>query len=185
MFRTRTPLRGSAFFFLMLTMHEKPSPVVDIARVRAVIEPVARAHGADVVSVELKNESGWVLRVYVEKIGTEGADLDLCASISRDVSPALDVADLIPQRYNLEVSSPGLERPLHGEKDFVRFAGRKAKIKLTHASSSTQKVFVGEIGAITGGKLVVKEGSREHLVPIADIDKARLVFEMTKGSKRK
>ena len=164
--------------------HPKTSPI-DMTRVRAVIEPIARAHGADLVSVELKNESGWVLRVFIEKSGTESADLELCANVSRDLSPALDVADLIAQRYNLEVSSPGLERPLFGEADFVRFAGRKAKIKLRHDSASTQKVFVGELGAISGGLLAVQEGSRTHQVPLADIEKARLVFEMTKGSKRK
>jgi len=165
--------------------HSKTSPI-DMTRVRAVIEPIARAHGADVVSVELKNESGWVLRVFVEKSGTEGADLELCANVSRDLSPALDVADLISQHYNLEVSSPGLERPLFGEADFVRFAGRKAKIKLRHDSASTQKVFIGALGAISPERtLAVVEGSRTHQVPLADIEKARLVFEMTKGSKRK
>jgi ribosome maturation factor RimP len=172
----------------MMTDQTRPKPTspLDMTRVRAVIEPIARAHGADVVSVELKNESGWVLRVFIEKSGTEGADLELCANVSRDLSPALDVADLIAQHYNLEVSSPGLERPLSGEADFVRFAGRKAKIKLRHDSASTQKVFVGELGAISPeGTLAVQEGSRTHQVPLADIEKARLVFEMTKGSKRK
>ncbi len=168
----------------MLDQAQKTS-IVDSARLRAVVEPIARAHGAEVVSIELKNESGWVLRVYVEKTGTEGADLELCAGISRDLSPALDVADLIPQHYNLEVSSPGLERPLHGEADFERFVGRKAKIKLRHDSASTQKVFIGELGPITGGTLAVVEGKRTHEVPLADIEKARLVFEMNKGPKRK
>jgi N utilization substance protein A len=110
--------------------HSHTPFALDVARLRAVIEPICRAHGADLVSAELKNESGWVLRVFVEKIGTESADLDLCAAVSRDLSPALDVADLISHHYNLEVSSPGLERPLHGEADFRRFAGRKAKVKL-------------------------------------------------------
>ncbi len=169
----------------MQTTHEKHTSIVDTARIRAVIEPIARAHGADVVWVELKNESGWVLRVFVEKTGTESADLALCADISRDLSPALDVADLIPQHYSLEVSSPGLERPLLTQADFARFAGRKAKIKLAHTSSSTQKVFVGTLGAIANGMLTVTEGPRDHQVPLADIEKARLVFEITKGSKRK
>ena len=116
----------------MMTIDQTPktSPI-DMTRVRAVIEPIARAHGADLVWVELKNESGWVLRVFIEKSGTEGADLELCANVSRDLSPALDVADLISQRYNLEVSSPGFERTLQtGRADFDRFADRKAKIKL-------------------------------------------------------
>ncbi len=95
------------------------------------------------------------------------------------------MADLIPHHYNLEVSSPGLERPLFGEQDFKRFVGRKAKIKLRHDSASTQKVFIGEIGPVTGGTLAVVEGKRTHEVPLADIEKARLVFEMNKGPKRK
>jgi ribosome maturation factor RimP len=163
-----------------------PKQVIDIARLRAVADPIAKAHGADVVSVELKNESGWVLRVFVEKTGTESADLELCAAVSKDLSPALDVADIIPHHYNLEVSSPGLERPLYGEGDFRRFAGRKAKIKLRHDSASTQKVFVGELGPIVGGaELTVIEGTRTHMLRLADIDKARLVFEIEKGTKRK
>lgn len=169
---------------MLETSHQSPQ-ANDMARIRAVIEPIARAHGADVVALELKNESGWILRVYVEKTGTEGADLDLCAAISRDLSPALDVADVISHRYSLEVSSPGLERPLHGENDFRRFAGRKAKIKLRHDSSTKQKVFVGELGPVQAGTLTVIEGKREHAVPLAEIEKARLVFEMTKGTKRK
>ena len=157
----------------------------DVPRLRAVIEPIVRAHGADLVWFELKNDSGWVLRVYVEKTGTEGADLDLCAGISRDLSPALDVADLTSHRYNLEVSSPGLERPLFSEADYRRFAGRKAKIKLRHDAPSQQKVFVGELGPVENGTLTVTEGKRAHQVPLADIEKARLVFEMSKGTKRK
>jgi ribosome maturation factor RimP len=165
--------------------HSNTSPI-DMTRLRAVIEPIARAHGADLVSVEVKNESGWVLRVFIEKSGTESADLELCSNVSRDLSPALDVADLIPQHYTLEVSSPGLERPLFGEADFVRFAGRTAKIKLRHDSASTQKVFIGALGGISPERtLAIKEGARTHQVPLADVEKARLVFEMTKGSKRK
>lgn len=156
---------------------------VDLQKTRPVIDPIVRAHGADVVSVELKNEGGWILRVYVEKSGTESADLDLCAAISRDLSPALDVADLIAHRYSLEVSSPGVERPLHGEADFRRFVGRTAKVKLRHESASKQKVFVGAIGWTDG--LTITEGKTTHAVPLDDVEKARLVFEMTKGTKRK
>jgi ribosome maturation factor RimP len=184
-FRNADPIRGFAFFFAHMMESTSITQTTDIARFRAVIEPIAYAHGASLVSVELKNESGWVLRVYVEKAGTESADLELCAAISKDLSPALDVADLIPQRYNLEVSSPGLERPLFGEGDFRRFQGRKAKIKLRHASASTQKVFVGEIGPMQGANMTVVEGKHTHELPLADIEKARLVFELERGPKRK
>lgn len=160
--------------------------LVDLARLSAVIEPVANAHGAEVAFVEFKNEGGWILRIYVEKAGSAeknadtkaaSVDLDLCSAVARDLSPALDVADLIPHRYNLEVSSPGLERPLLSERDFVRFAGKKAKLKLTRAVAG-QKVLVGVLGGVDKGKnITVRDGSRDFAVPLADVEKARLVFE--------
>ena len=113
---------------------------IDRDALHRVVDPVARAHGAEVVDMELKPDRGrWILRVYVEKAGAAASklstrdaavDLELCANVSRDLSPALDVADLIPQAYNLEVSSPGVERPLRNESDFLRFTGEKAKLKL-------------------------------------------------------
>ena len=160
--------------------------IVDLARLAAVIEPVAHAHGAEVAFVEFKNEGGWILRVYVEKAGSAeknadtkdaSVDLDLCSAVARDLSPALDVADLIPHRYNLEVSSPGLERPLLAERDFVRFAGKKAKLKVTHAVAG-QKVLVGILDGVDKQKnIIVRDGSRSFEVPLADVEKARLVFE--------
>ncbi len=160
--------------------------LVDLARLSEVVEPVARAHGAEVAFVEFKTEGGWVLRVYVEKLGSAeknadtkdaSVDLDLCSSVARDLSPALDVADLIPHRYNLEVSSPGLERPLLAERDFVRFAGKKAKVKLTRAVAG-QKVLVGILGGVDEKKnITVRDGSRSFEAPLADVEKAHLVFE--------
>jgi len=160
--------------------------LVDLARLAEVIEPVARAHGAEVAFVEFKSEGGWILRVYVEKLGSADSnadtkaasvDLDLCSAVARDLSPALDVADLIPHRYSLEVSSPGLERPLLGERDFARFAGKKAKVKLTRAVAG-QKVLVGILGGVDEKKNIsVRDGSRSFEAPLADVEKAHLVFE--------
>jgi len=151
-----------------------------------VIEPIARAHGAEVVGVEVRPEhGGWVLRVYVEKEGAAArnlstrdaaVDLELCANVSRDLSPALDVADLIPHAYNLEVSSPGVERPLRGERDFLRFAGQKAKLKLRDPIAG-QRVVVGILGGVHEAKLHVVDGARTFEVPLSAIESARLVFE--------
>jgi ribosome maturation factor RimP len=158
---------------------------VDRAKLHAVVEPVVFAHGAEIVDLELKNEGGWVLRVFVEKAGSAdknatvvdaAVSLELCADVSRDLSPALDVADLIPVRYNLEVSSPGLERPLRGEKDFRRFEGQKAKLRLTNPVAG-QKVLVGKLGPVTSGTVAVIDGSRTFEAPLADVEKAHLVFE--------
>lgn len=177
----------------------KSTPVIDRARLHAVIDPIVRAHGAELCDFELKNENGWVLRIYVERLGaaeqklsTKAAaiDLDLCAAIARDLSPALDVADPIPYRYHLEVGSPGVERPLRKAEDFVRFAGEKAKLKL-RAGVAGQKVLTGRLGAVERGVLTLEDGTRSYPVPLEDVVSARLVFEFgpapkpTHASKKK
>lgn len=165
----------------------RPTPGFDRERLRSVIEPVVHAHGAELCDFELKNENGWVLRIYVEKLGAQeqrlstkaaAVDLDLCANISRDLSPALDVADPITGRYHLEVGSPGVERPLRKVDDFVRFSGEKAKLKLK-AGIAGQKVIVGKLVSVdTKTNIVqVEEGVRTYPVPIDDVVAARLVFE--------
>jgi ribosome maturation factor RimP len=164
---------------------------VDRDRLTAVIDPVVRAHGAELVDVELKNESGWILRVFVEKLGASAEkmstkdaaiNLELCSNIARDLSPALDVADPIPHRYNLEVSSPGVERPLRNAGDFVRFSGEKAKLKLKNAVAG-QKVLVGTLGPVKDAVLDVVDGGRTWSVPLEDVLSARLVFEFGPASK--
>ena len=167
-------------------------PGVDRAKLDAVIDPVVQAHGAEVVDMELKTDrSGWILRIYVEKLGasaenlsTEQAavDLDLCSGIAHDLSPALDVVDIIPHTYNLEISSPGVERPLRGERDFIRFAGKKAKLRLSSPVRG-QKVVVGVLGPVRGGKLAVKDGGAEYDIPLGDIEFGRLVFEFGPSSR--
>jgi len=186
---------------MLMTSHTAPTSSsvhgVDRDALLRVVEPVVRAHGAELVDVELKPEQhGWVLRVFVEKAGSAeqnlstrdaAVDLELCADVSRDLSTALDVADLVTHAYHLEVSSPGVERALHGERDFTRFAGQKAKIK-TREPVAGQRVFVGTLAGVAGGKVRVTEGSRTHEVPLSSIDKARLVFEFAaqpKGGARK
>jgi ribosome maturation factor RimP len=170
----------------------KSSPsFVDRERLTAVIEPVVHAHGAELFDFELKNENGWVLRVYVEKLGATAErlstkqaaiDLSLCSSIARDLSPALDVADPIPHRYHLEVSSPGLERPLRKAVDYERFKGEKAKLKLRNAVAG-QKVLVGALGALEGNLLKLEQDGKTYEVSLDDILAARLVFEFGPASK--
>jgi ribosome maturation factor RimP len=158
-----------------------------------VVEPIAHAHGAEIADLELKpDRGGWVLRVFVEKSGASAnnlstkeaaVDLELCANISRDLSPALDVVDLIPHAYSLEVGSPGVERPLRAERDFVRFAGQKAKLKLREPVDG-QRVLVGSIDGVDGGRVRIKEGSRVHEAPLGSIESARLVFEFGNDGSR-
>jgi ribosome maturation factor RimP len=158
------------------------------------VEPVVHARGAEVVDLEFKPErGGWTLRIFVEKAGAAvqalstrdaAVSLELCADVSRDLSTALDVADLIPHAYRLEISSPGVERPLRGERDFVRFKGLKARVR-RHAPDATPgteaggegRVVVGVLGDVVDGKLRVVDGGRTHEVPLSAIESARLVFE--------
>lgn len=176
----------------MMELAPKSSPGIDRERLSAVIDPVVRAHGAELYDIELKNENGWVLRIYVEKAGATAdrlstkqaaIDLSLCSAIARDLSPALDVADPIPHRYHLEVSTPGLERPLRKPSDFDRFKGEKAKLKLRNAVGG-QKVLVGELGPLKDGKLLeVQQDGKMYEVSLDDILAARLVFEFGPASK--
>jgi ribosome maturation factor RimP len=162
---------------------------IDRAALLRVLEPVVLAHGAEVVDIEFRPErGGWVLRVFVEKAGAShqalstrdaAVSLELCANVSRDLSPALDVVDLIPHAYQLEVSSPGVERPLRTERDFVRFAGLKARLKrrLEADGPAGDRVLVGLLGGVVDGRVRVVDGSRTHEIPLADVENARLVFE--------
>lgn len=144
-----------------------------------------KAHGAELVDLEFKSEArGWVLRLFIEKAGSAeknastkdaAVDLGMCSNVARDLSPALDVADVIPHRYHLEVSSPGVERELKSIRDYVRFTGQKAKLRLKTAIKG-QKVLTGTIGT-DGDTILVDESGRKTEVPFVQIEQARLVFE--------
>jgi ribosome maturation factor RimP len=168
---------------------------IDRAALLRAVEPVVRAHGAELVDLEFKTEhGGWTLRVLVEKEGASAqalstkdaaVSLELCANVSRDLSPALDVADLIPHAYRLEISSPGVERPLRGERDFIRFKGLKAKLRrrlpegqrATDDAPGESRIIVGVLDGVADGHLHVIDGARTHQLPLAAIESARLVFE--------
>jgi ribosome maturation factor RimP len=158
----------------------------DRSALERIVALAARAHGAEVVDIELRPErEGWVLRVFVEKAGAAAqrlstrdaaVDLELCASVSRELSPALDALDLIPHTYHLEVSSPGVERPLRSEHDFARFTGQKAKLKLREALEG-HRVVVGSLDGVVNDKVRVVIGAQTCEVPLSSIESGRLVFE--------
>ena len=99
-----------------------------VERVRAMIHPIVLNEGMEVVDIEYRRESGgWVLRLILDKEG--GVTLDDCTRVSQEVGRSLDVEDIIPTPYTLEVSSPGLTRPLKTEKDFMKYLHRLVKVK--------------------------------------------------------
>jgi ribosome maturation factor RimP len=149
---------------------------VDIQQLQQLCEPVVTGQGYELVDLEWKHELGqWILRVFIDKQG--GVSLDDCASVSRELSAVLDVADAIAPKYSLEVSSPGLDRPLKKEADFRRFVGKKAKIRTRRPVGDTRRNFSGTLVAVEGGKVRIDVGDQVCEVPVDDVEKANLVYE--------
>jgi ribosome maturation factor RimP len=149
---------------------------LDVNKLSALIEPVVTGQGYELVEVEWKNEAGWILRVFIDKPGAS-VGLDDCTQVSRELSAVLDVEDAIAVAYSLEVSSPGLNRPLKKESDFKRFVGKKAKIRTRHPVGETRRNFSGTLVAVEGGKVKIDVGDQVCEVPVDDVEKANLVYE--------
>jgi len=140
-------------------------------------EPYVRDAGFDLIEVQFGREpTGWVLRLFIDV--PEGASGAIghqdCERVSRDVSAALDVADLVPHAYQLEVSSPGLDRPLRRERDFARFVGESARIRLIDGVEGRRN-FLGTLRAAKDGRVEIACDGRSYDLPIDDIQKANLV----------
>ncbi len=158
-----------------------------VEHVRGIVEPIAAVHGCELVSVELRREPvGWVLRLYVERLGHDprlsigGVTLEDCTAISRDVSAALDVHEVIDHAYHLEVSSPGLERPLVKPADFARFAGFRARVHLADAPEEhpARRGYKGVIVAADEREVrFADDDLGEVVIPQASVQKASLVYE--------
>ena len=154
-----------------------------VEQVRTVAARVAASYGLDIFDVQFRREAaGMVLRVRIDRAGPaataeDSVSVEDCAAISRDLSAVLDVEDIVPTAYTLEVSSPGLDRPLRGADDFRRFAGRRAKLVMREAVDG-QTFFKGRLGGVEDGRVVIEtEDRRRHLVPIGIITRANLEVE--------
>jgi ribosome maturation factor RimP len=137
-------------------------------------EPVVESMGYELVGVEFLGAGAYgTLRVYIDR--DSGVSLDDCAAISHQISGILDVEEPIKQAYDLEVSSPGIERPLFKLADFERYAGKTVRIKLA-VGLLGRKNFKGELQGVAESKLVTIEVDGEVFdLPYADIAKANLV----------
>jgi ribosome maturation factor RimP len=162
-------------------------------RVRALAGRVAASYGLDIFDVQWRRESiGWVLRVVLDRaapvdggpepLDAPGVTIADCQRVSEDLSALLDVeeetiADLVgDQPYTLEVSSPGLDRPLRHEADYRRFVGRRAKIVVS-APIGGQTHFAGRLAGVADGCVVLEEGRRTHRIPFGAIVRGRLDVE--------
>lgn len=149
---------------------------VDRNRIRQLVLEAVESLGYELVELELKGAgNGSILRLYIDK--PEGISHSDCGLISEQVGTVLDVEDVIPYKYTLEVSSPGLDRKLSKESDYTRFEGKLAKIQ-TRIPLQHQKVFKGRLKGLRDGRVVL-ELPTGNLVefPLDVIQEARLEFE--------
>ncbi len=155
-----------------------------LEQVRTLAARVAASHGLEIFDVELRREGRTqVLRVFLDKPGpsataADSVSVDDCARVSEELSALLDVEEIVPvDGYTLEVSSPGLDRPLRGADDYRRFAGRRAKVVLS-APIDRQTAFAGYLRGIEGDEVLFEsEGGRLVRMPRGQIARARLDVE--------
>ena len=146
-----------------------------IEQIKAVALPVLDELGLELVEVQYRREqSGWVLRLFIDK--QDGVNLEDCGAVSREISQLLDIEDFIDSAYSLEVSSPGLNRPLKSMAEFERFVGRLAKIKTTEPIAG-EHVFIGKINKAEGESIVLMVGTKEVTILFSQVAKARLEVE--------
>jgi ribosome maturation factor RimP len=154
-----------------------------LEHIRLIAERVAASRGLTVWDIQSRREAvGHVVRVFIDRPGPaatpeESVSIEDCEQVNRELSTILDVEDPLPFTYTLEVSSPGLDRPLRGEDDYRRFAGRRAKVVVSEAVDN-QKAFDGRLRGLDGDALVLEApNGRLHRLPMRLITRARLEVE--------
>lgn len=141
-------------------------------KLREIAEPVLASLGYELVDVEYATGGGAaVARFFIDKEG--GVDVEDCARASRELDPVLDVEDVISSSYSLEVSSPGVNRPIRRKEDFEKFAGERVKIR-TYAKLEDRKIFVGELLGVEDDEVLVDIDGAPRRVPLDAIAKANL-----------
>jgi ribosome maturation factor RimP len=144
------------------------------ARVAHIVEPVVEGLGYRLVRVKVSALNGMTVQIMAEK--PDGTmNVEDCETVSRDVSPTLDVEDPIDGAYNLEVSSPGIDRPLVRRSDFERWKGHEARIELAHPLDG-RKRFKGLLAGLDEDKVGIDVDGTLIRLPVADIGEARLVL---------
>jgi len=149
-----------------------------VERVAELVAPIVADFGLELYDLE---HAGGVLKVTVDREG--GVDLDAIAAVTRNVSRELDHADPIPGRYTLEVTSPGLERPLRTPDHFTRAIGAKVNVRTLPGVEGDRRVTGVLTAADTDGFVVQPEGEPERRLRYDDIERARTVFEWVRGEK--
>jgi len=154
-----------------------------LEQIRAIAERVTASRGLTVWEIQSRREApGHVVRVFIDRPGPaataeESVSIEDCEQVNREMSTILDVEDPLPFAYTLEVSSPGLDRPLRGEDDYRRFAGRLAKVVVSEAVDN-QKAFEGRLRGLDSGEVLLEgPNGRMHRLPLRLITRAKLEVE--------
>ncbi len=146
-----------------------------VAQLEALSRPAVEALGCELWGVELQfGKKQQLLRVYIDK--PDGVNVEDCARVSRQLSINLDVEDAIAGEYRLEVSSPGMDRPLFHLSQYQRYVGHRVQIRLQMAFEG-RKNFKGILRAIENDELIVQVDDTEYVLPFELVDRARLVPE--------
>jgi len=157
-----------------------------VSRAEALVEPIVRAEGFELVELEyVRDPAGWVLRLFIDRPGRDpmakegGIGLEECAKVSHAVETALEVEDLVPQAYSLEVSSPGINRPLRRPEHFQKVVGKRVKVKtFGPVGTPPRKSFTGTLVQSSASDITLQvEGGGAFQIPFRDIAKANLDFE--------
>ncbi len=164
---------GAAIYIEVMFTSELQEMHKQHSELNELLEPVVTALGYDMLGIEyLKQKDGSLLRLYIDN--EAGITIDDCSRVNHQVIGVLDVHDPIKERYYLEVSSPGLDRPLFTMQQFERFLGEKVKMKLREKVQERRKI-TGVIKAVEAEAVLVSEDNVDYLIPAAAIDSAHLV----------
>jgi ribosome maturation factor RimP len=156
---------------------------VFVERIRTLASRIAAGYGLEIFDVQFRREApGMVLRIQLDRPGPaataeDSVGVDECARVSRELSAVLDVEDIVPGAFTLEVSSPGLDRPLRGADDYRRFAGRRAKI-VVREKVDGQGFFRGQLAGMDDSDVLIDaDDHKRHRVPLNVITRANLEVE--------
>ena len=144
-------------------------------RIGDILSPTLRLMGYDLVQVQIFGSQQKTVQIMAERRDKEGMTVDDCADISREVSVILDVVRPLKDAYDLEVSSPGIDRPLVRPADFEHYAGFDAKIEMAAAIDGRKK-FTGQLLGIEQGLVKIRLDAETHALPLSDIRRAKLLL---------
>lgn len=150
-------------------------------QISTLVEPLLAETPLELVDVEYVQERDWYLRIFIDKPG--GIGIDDCEQLSRNLEPILDEVDFLKQAYYLEVSSPGLDRVLRREKDFVRYAGKLVDIKFYRPREGVKEI-TAKLKCLRDGAICVEIKDREVCYPQDEVAQVRLHVDMGKGKKK-